>query len=125
MSDKKEKQKLLQDKVETIIEIIKKNNLKPTNIQKEVNVNASGIYRLINGKIKKPHSSTVNILYDYLMDGYTLENEKKKPKCLNDFTPREIAIYVMNNESIFNNDETWRMWQELNYYRFKDLMIKT
>lgn len=65
------------EKLEFILEISKKNDVKAYEIEKNTELTEAGIRRILDGTTKRPHINTINSIYNFLLENYTEHAEPK------------------------------------------------
>lgn len=67
------------EKLKKVLDLCKQLGITAYNIGRNTPLNSSGVQRILN-KTVTPHSKTINILYDYLMEVEITAKQKKSPK---------------------------------------------
>ncbi|WP_340074834.1 hypothetical protein [Leptobacterium sp. I13] len=101
--------------VKEIIHILKKEGITGYEIAKATGLTEVGVNKILAGKTKKPHTSTVAILRNYI-DQHLNTNKKKT---LDDFSIEEIVAYLHENEENkkFNENTAYKMFLKIRLQR--------
>jgi len=86
------------------IEILKEKGVTAYEIASKTDLTEAGVLKILSGKTKKPHKSTIQTLINYAKSIVNNGNELISD---NDFSVERVALYVAMNEDEFMKEKVF------------------